>query len=99
MSAWALRVAAVVATALVFAGSTRFVVAHGKNPNAPLQPHVADAVADDAVTAAPAATTTPLPQLVPNRGGRPRPTTSPGVTLQPAVRQTALPSVTITHVS
>ena len=103
MPGWALRLSAFVATLLVFAGSFDYISAHVKNTAAPLHPPVDGYAADVAappVTPAPGQSGTPLPQLVPNRG-RPRPSSSPGplITLQPGVRATALPSITITHVS
>jgi hypothetical protein len=41
MPAWALRVAAILVTALSMIGSTTYALAHPKNPSAPLQPPVA----------------------------------------------------------
>ena len=104
MPAWGLKLGAAVATLLAFAGSTDYVTHHLKNAAAPLHPPVEDAVAADATPApsgAPAPSGTPLPQLVPTRRGQTRPSSSPGplITLQPGVRATALPQVTLTHVS
>ena len=103
MPGWGLRLGAFVSTLFIFAGSFDYVSAHPKNAAAPLQPPVESDTLAPAVpltTPAPGRSVTPLPQLVPNRG-RPRPTTSPGalITLQPGVHATALPSISITHVS
>ena len=103
MPGWGLRQGAFVGTLFIFAGSFDYVSAHPKNAAAPLQPPVeGDAAAPAAppTTPAPGQSATPLPQLVPNRG-RPRPTIGPGalITLQPGVHATALPSISITHVS
>ena len=73
--ALALRLAATVATLATLLGSTGYVAAHPKDPNAPLQPPVAK------------------PSLAPT----PRP--SGRIQVPPAVRATALPGITFTHVS
>ena len=102
MPGWALRFAAFFATLLVLAGSSVFVAAYPKNGEAPLQPSVAAAAATGApVTFGREPAFTPLPPLVPNRGGRPRPASSPEplASFAPGVQHTALPSVSITHVS
>ena len=98
MPAWALKLGSLVTTLTVLAGSFGYARAHLKNPDAPLQPPVAD---KPAVTNAPA-TPTPIPSLVgTRRGNPPRPSSSPGplLNLSPGVQATALPPVTFTHVS
>ena len=97
MSALALKLSSLLATLGVLAGSSAYVAGHVKNPSAPLQPAVADAVA-----AGPTATPTPLPSLVgTRRGNPPRATASPAplLDLRPGVQATALPAITFTHVS
>src|SRR5713101_855790 len=102
MPSWALKLLAFCATLAVFAGSLDYAAGHVKNVQAPLQPPVADR---PLATLAPA-TATPvvtLPPLVTQRPGArtPPPAGSGGplLTIQPGVRQTALPSLSITHVS
>ncbi|MBM4420456.1 MAG: hypothetical protein FJ034_02490 [Chloroflexi bacterium] len=97
MSAFALRVAAVVASLLVLFGGWGYAATHVKNPNAPLKPPVPGAVV---VEAAPSAAPTPIPSLL-NRPALRLPSSSPGpvFNLAPAVQTTALPRITITHVS
>jgi len=97
--AWGLKVGSLLTTVLVLAGSYGYAAAHIKNPDAPLQPPVAD---KPAATAAPAATSTPLPSLVGiRRGNPPRSTAAPAplLNLTPGVQATALPAITFTHVS
>lgn len=97
MSAGALKLASVLTTLFVLAGSYGYARTHVKNVNAPLQPPVADKPA----TTEPVATPTPIPSLVgTRRGNPPRPTaTAVPLKLLPGVQQTALPSITYTHVS
>ena len=71
----ALRLAAAVATVATLLGSTGYVAAHPKDPNAPLQPPVVK----------------PSPTPTPRATGR--------IQVSPAVRATALPGITFTHVS
>src|SRR3954468_24543869 len=99
MPAWAVRVGAIVTTLLVLSGSWTYAVTHVRYPNAPLQPPVPPAVAPP--TPAPSPTGTPVPSLLPNRPGARRPSgpTGPTLTLQPGIQTTALPKITITHVS
>ncbi len=98
MPAWGLKVGSLITTLLVLAGSYGYTTTHVKNPAAPLQPPVAD---KPAPSAAPIAT--PIPSLVgTRRGSSPRPSATPVpplLNLLPAVRATALPAVTFTHVS
>ena len=99
MSEWALKVGSIATTLLVLVGSYGYASTNAKNPNAPLQPPVAD---KPAATAAPAATSTPLPSLVGiRRGNPPRSTAAPAplLNLTPGVQATALPAITFTHVS
>ena len=99
MSAWGLKLASLLTTVFVLAGSYVYALTHVKNAAAPLQPPVAD---KPAATAAPAATSTPLPSLVGiRRGNPPRSTAAPAplLNLTPGVQATALPAITFTHVS
>ncbi len=73
--AFALRLAATVATVATLLGSSAYVAAHPKDPNAPLQPPVVK----------------PSPTPTPRASGR--------IQVSPAVRATALPGITFTHVS
>ena len=86
MPPWALRVLAAGITTLSLLGSTSYASAHPKNPNAPLQPPVAEKPSLP-------------PEPSPTRAATLRPTPVPQITLQAGVRATALPRVTITHVS
>lgn len=90
MNAFALRTAAALVVAATFAGSTRYVVAHPKNPDAPLQPPAAEALVAPSPTPAP---------TVHGSSERQTPRPTPRITLQPAVRATQLPGITYTHVS
>ena len=99
MPSWSLKVSATFITLFVLFGSFDYARGHVKNANAPLQPPVAD---KPAATAAPAATSTPLPSLVGiRRGNPPRSTAAPAplLNLTPGVQATALPAITFTHVS
>jgi hypothetical protein len=99
MPAWALKLASAGITLFMLAGSYGYARTHLKNPNAPLQPPVADA---PAATAAPAATRTPIPSLVGTRRGTPArgtATPAPLLDLRPGVQATSLPAITFTHVS
>ena len=100
MPAWGLKLGSLMTTLLVLAGSYGYARTHIKNPDAPLQPPVAD---QPAATATPVASTpTPIPSLVGTRRGNPprsSGTPAPLRNLQPGVQATALPAVTFTHVS
>jgi hypothetical protein len=96
VSALALKLASLITTLGVLAGSYAYVLTHVKNPNAPLQP----AVAEKTATMTPSPTS--IPSLVGTRRGIPaRPSSSPAplLDLRPGVQATALPAVTFTHVS
>lgn len=101
MSAWALKLAATIATMLVFLGSWGYAAGHVKNAKAPLQPPVATSGAALDPSPPPSAAPTAVPSLLTTRPGVRRPSGSPGplLTLQPGVQATALPPITITHVS
>ena len=103
MPAWALRLAAVVITGLTMLGSTTYALAHPKNPNAPLQPPVAEKSAppepEPEPTTAPAPFRTLAPTPPPTPSPTLRPTPVPQITLAAGVRATALPKVTYTHSS
>lgn len=100
MPAWALRLASLVTTLLVLGGSWSYASTHVKNPNAPLLPPLPSTAAVPP-TPSPGPPVTAVPSLLPNRPGLRRPTgsTGPTLTLQPSVQETALPKITITHVS
>jgi len=106
MPAWALKIGATFATLIALVGSYDYTTHHLYNAAAPLHPPV-DGVTGQVVevtprpTGAPAPTATPLPSLLAAKRGQVRPSSSPGplITLQPGVRATALPSITLTHVS
>lgn len=83
----ALRAGATLVVAATLAGSLGFVTAHPKNPDAPLQP--------PAVSPLPLLTAAP-PSAAPSLPAARR---QPRITLEPAVRQTAVPGLTFTHVS
>ena len=98
MYAWELKLASVIAIALVMFGSYGYVSANVKNPNAPLQPEVAKTPEPTRSAAPP----TPIPSLVgTRRGTTPRATASPAprLNLLPGVQATSLPAVTFTHTS
>src|SRR5207249_1655095 len=97
MPAWALRIAAVVVTTLSMVGSMTYALAHPKNPNAPLQPPVADK--QPAPESEPDASSAPLPFRTLAPTIPPTPTPVPQITLAAGVRATALPKVTYTHSS
>ena len=99
MAAWALRLAAVVITGLTMLGSTTYALAHPKNPNAPLQPPVADRSEPVDPEPTPAATL-PFRTLAPTIPPTPTiaptatPTARASSTLAAAVRASATPSPT-----
>src|SRR5437588_13012777 len=97
MPSWALKLGSLLTTLLVLVGSFGYARTHVKNPNAPLQPPVAD----EPSASEPIATPTPIPSLVgTRRGNPPRPTTPAAPrTVLPAVQLTSLPSITFTHVT
>jgi hypothetical protein len=100
MAEWALKLGSAAATLLVLAGSFAYAATHVKNPNAPLQPPVAESATAQPVAAVPASTA--IPSLVgTRRGGQPRAgaTPAPRLTLQPGVQSADLPEVTFTHTS
>lgn len=100
MPSWSLKLAAMFITLFVLAGSFDYASGHVKNPNAPLQPPVADKPA--AASSAP--TPTPIPTIGPllsTRPGQRPPTTTPGprLTLAPGVQLATLAPITLTHTS
>jgi hypothetical protein len=97
--AWALRVAAVAVTALSMIGSTSYALAHPKNPNAPLQPPVADKIEPVEPEPTPAATLpfrtlAPTPPPTPTVAPTATPSARASSTLAAAVRASATPSST-----
>ena len=101
MPSWALKLGSLCITLLVVAGSYDYARLHLKNAAAPLQPPVADSPSGGSAPRPPGVSPTPLPPLVGVRGNRTRPpsTPAPFLNLQPGVQATALPAVTLTHVS
>jgi hypothetical protein len=100
MPSWSLKLSAVFITLFVLVGSFDYARGHLKNPNAPLQPPVADRPA--ATTAAPAPTEAPtIGPLLTTRPGQRPPTITPGprLTLAPGVRTATLAPITLTHTS
>jgi len=98
MPSWSLKLSAVFITLFVLVGSFDYARGHLKNPNAPLQPPVADRPAATSATPTPAPTIGPL--LTTRPGQRP-PTITPGprLTLAPGVRTATLAPITLTHTS
>lgn len=96
MNAHVLRAGAALVAFTTFVAATEYVVAHPKNPTAPLQPPV-EAVAAPSPTPSPARSAAPTA----SQRGSVRPTASPPpkITLQPGVRATELPGITYTHTS
>jgi hypothetical protein len=99
MPAWALKLAAVFVTLFMLAGSYDYAYGHVKNPNAPLQPPVADKPATSAAPSpSPAGTVGPL---FTTRPGQRPPSTSPGprLSINPGVQTASLAPLTFTHTS
>ncbi|HEV2249530.1 MAG TPA: hypothetical protein VGT60_03375 [Candidatus Limnocylindria bacterium] len=100
MPAWSLKLSAFCISLFVLVGSFGYARDHVKNPNAPLQPPVADkpTATGAAPTASPAPTIGPL---IPTRPGRrpPTPTPGPRLTLAPGVQSASLAPITFTHTS
>jgi len=80
-----LRAGAALVAAATFVGSGGFVLAHPKNPAAPLQPPAPELVGLRSSSA--------------SIGPRATPTRPPRITLAPGVKATELPGITYTHVS
>ena len=100
MPAWSLKLSAVFIALFALVGSFDYAQGHVKNPNAPLQPPVADRPAGTGQppTASPGPTIGPL---LSTRPGQRLPTTTPGprLTLAPGVQSATLPPITFTHTS
>ena len=99
MPSWSLKLAALSITLFVLVGSFDYARGHVKNPDAPLQPPVADhpTATLPAPTASPGATIGPL--LTTRPGTRPSTTPGPRLTLAPGVQSATLPPITFTHTS
>ncbi|MDQ6858610.1 MAG: hypothetical protein M3Z65_06395 [Chloroflexota bacterium] len=98
MPSWSLKLSAIFITLFVFVGSFDYAKGHVKNPNAPLQPPVADAPAATAAPSVPVPTIGPL--LTTRPGQRPATTTpGPRLTLAPGVQSATLAPITFTHTS
>jgi hypothetical protein len=100
MSSWSLKLSAVFITLFMLVGSFDYAKGHVKNPNAPLQPPVADGPAPTSAPATASAAPTIGPLLTTRPGQRP-PTITPGprLTLAPGVQSATLPPITFTHTS
>ncbi len=81
MPSWTLRVGAVIVSALTMLGSTNYVLAHPKNPDAPLQPVVADKPSPTPEPTEPPPVFTRPPTLPPTTPPTPPPATSRPTTL------------------
>ena len=99
MPAWALRVVAVLVAGLSMVGSTSYALAHPKNPNAPLQPPVAektqpvDEAEPDPTSPPPFRTLAPTEPPTPSPS--PKPTTpAPTARLTAAVTRSTTPTPT-----
>lgn len=104
MPAWALRAIAIVVTGLTMLGSTGYALAHPKNPNAPLQPPVAERPQasrepePDLTTAQPFRTLAPTEPPTPSPSPTPRPTgvsTVARATAAPTIAPTPRPTGTL----
>lgn len=100
MSPRTLKLSAVFMTLFMLVGSFDYARAHVKNPNAPLQPPVADRPASSPVPATPSPVGSVGP-LFTARPGQKAPTVTPGprLTLAPGVQFATLPPITFTHTS
>ncbi len=100
MPSWSPKVSATFITRFLLLGSFDYARGHVKNPNAPLQPPVADkpAAASAAPTVPPVPTVGPLFTLRP--GQRPATITpGPRLPLAPGVVSATLPPISFTHTS
>ncbi len=84
-----LRAGAALVALAAFVGSGSYVLAHPKNPAAPLQPPATE----------PLAVRSAAPSPTPGSSAKATPTRTPRITLAPGVRATELPRITYTHVS
>lgn len=100
MSPWSLKLSATFITLFVLVGSFDYARGHVKNPNAPLQPPVADKATPSLVAATPSPAPTIGPLLT-IRPGQRSPTIAPGprLTLAPGVQTASLAPLTFTHTS
>ena len=99
MPSWSLKLSATCISLFMLLGSFDYARGHVKNPNAPLQPPVAD---KPAASAAPTATPGPtLGPLFTTRPGQRPPTITPGprLTLAPGVVSATLAPISFTHTS
>jgi hypothetical protein len=96
MTAWSLKLSALVITLFALVGSFGYARDHVKNPNAPLQPPVADKPATP--TQSPAPTIGPLFTTRPGQRA-PTATSAPRLTLAPGVQTASLAPITFTHTS
>jgi hypothetical protein len=99
MPSWSLKLAALFITLFVLVGSFDYARGHVKNPDAPLQPPVAErpTATVPTPTAPPMATIGPL--LTTRPGRRQSTTPGPRLTLAPGVQSATLPPITFTHTS
>ena len=100
MPSWSLKLSALFITLFVLAGSFDYARGHVKNPNAPLQPPVAEGPAASGTAPTPSPTPTIGPLLT-TRPGQRAPTVTPGprLTLAPGVVSATLPPISFTHTS
>jgi len=98
MPSWSLKLSAAVVTLFALVGSFGYASTHVKNPNAPLQPPVADKPAVATPSPTPEPTIGPLLTL---RPGQKPATLTPGprLTFAPGVQQATLPPISYTHTS
>jgi len=100
MPSWSLKLSAVFITLFVLVGSFDYARGHVKNPDAPLQPPVADQPAATATAPTPSGAPTIGPLLSTRPGQRaPAATAGPRLTLAPGVQTATLPPITLTHTS
>lgn len=100
LPAWSLKLGSACITLAVLVGSFDYASTHLKNPDAPLQPPVADkpAVAS-ASPFPPIASIGPLITARPGQRTAPPGSAAPRLTLEPGVRTASLAPLTFTHVS
>jgi hypothetical protein len=99
MPSWSLKPAALFITLFVLVGSFDYARGHVKNPDAPLQPSVADRPTATIAAPTASAVATIGPLLTTRPGQRQSATPGPRLTLAPGVQSATLPPITFTHTS
>ena len=101
MPSWSLKLSASLITLFMLVGSFDYARDHVKNPNAPLQPPVADKPSATPVPPTPSPAPPTIGPLLTTRPGQRPPTTTPGprLTLAPGVQSATLAPITFTHTS